>query len=167
MGKWRNKPWYIHTTEYTSAIKGINYWSTVCQIDPKCITLIKISEVQWSESHLVVSDSATPWTIHSSWNSPGQNTGVGSLSLLQGIFPTQGSNPSLPILQVDSLPTEWSGKSLSKRNQYQKVTYYSMIPFIRHSGKDKLWSQGIGQLWLETAGKNEAGLLRRSKSAVF
>lgn len=43
-------------------------------------------------------------------------------------------------------------------------------PFLkksRHSGKDKLWSQGIGQLWLETAGKNEAGLLRRSKSAVF
>ena len=30
------------------------------------------------------------------WNSPGQNTGVGSLSLLQGIFRTQGSNPGLP-----------------------------------------------------------------------
>ena len=29
----------------------------------------------------------------SPWNSPGQNTGVGSLSLLQGIFPTQGWNP--------------------------------------------------------------------------
>ena len=29
-------------------------------------------------------------------NSPGQNTGVGSLSLLHGIFPTQGSNPGLP-----------------------------------------------------------------------
>ena len=28
----------------------------------------------------------------SPWNSPGQNTGVGSLSLLQGIFPTQESN---------------------------------------------------------------------------
>ena len=28
-------------------------------------------------------------------NSPGQNTGVGSLSLLQGIFPIQGSNPGL------------------------------------------------------------------------
>ena len=38
---------------------------------------------------------ATPWTIYSPWNSPGQNTGVGSLSLLQGIFPTQGSNPGL------------------------------------------------------------------------
>ena len=30
------------------------------------------------------------------WNSPGQNTGVGSLSLLQGILPTQGSNLGLP-----------------------------------------------------------------------
>ena len=34
--------------------------------------------------------------LHSPWNSPGQNTGVGSLSLLQEIFPTQGSNPGLP-----------------------------------------------------------------------
>ena len=32
----------------------------------------------------------------SSWNSPGHNTGVGSLFLLQGIFPTHGSNPGLP-----------------------------------------------------------------------
>ena len=32
----------------------------------------------------------------SPWNSLGQNTGVGSLSLLQGIFPTQGSDPGLP-----------------------------------------------------------------------
>ena len=30
------------------------------------------------------------------WHSPGQNIEVGSLSLLQGIFPTQGSNPGLP-----------------------------------------------------------------------
>ena len=31
------------------------------------------------------------------WNSPGQNTGGGSLYLLQGIFPIQGSNPGLLI----------------------------------------------------------------------
>ena len=37
-----------------------------------------------------------PHGLCSSWNSPDQNTGVGSLSLLQGIFPTQGSNPGLP-----------------------------------------------------------------------
>ena len=33
---------------------------------------------------------------YSPWNSPGQNTGVSSLSLLRGIFPTQGSNTGLP-----------------------------------------------------------------------
>ena len=35
-------------------------------------------------------------TPYSPWNTPGKNTGVGSLSNLQGIFPTQGSNPGLP-----------------------------------------------------------------------
>ena len=35
------------------------------------------------------------WLLYSPWNSPGQNTGVGSLFLLQGIFPTQGSNSGL------------------------------------------------------------------------
>ena len=34
--------------------------------------------------------------LYSPWNSPGQNTRVRSLSLLQGIFPTQGLNPGLP-----------------------------------------------------------------------
>ena len=38
---------------------------------------------------------ATPRTIQP-WNSPGQDTGVDNLSLLQGILPTQGSNPGLP-----------------------------------------------------------------------
>ena len=35
------------------------------------------------------------YLLYSPWNSPGQNIGVGSLFLLQGIFPTQGSNPGL------------------------------------------------------------------------
>ena len=48
-----------------------------------------------SESRSVVSDSLQSHGLHSPWNSPGQNTGLGSLSLLQGIFPTQGSNPGL------------------------------------------------------------------------
>ena len=43
-----------------------------------------------------MSNSLQPHGLYSSWNSPGKNTGVGSLSLLQGIFPTQGSNPGLP-----------------------------------------------------------------------
>ena len=43
----------------------------------------------------VVSDSLWPHGLYSPWNSPAQSTGVGSLSLLQGIFPTSGSNPGL------------------------------------------------------------------------
>ena len=45
-----------------------------------------------SESHSVVSNCLRPHGLYNPWNSPGQNTGVGSLSLLQGIFLSQGSN---------------------------------------------------------------------------
>ena len=45
----------------------------------------------------VAQSCLTLWShgLYSPWNSPGQNTGVGSLSLLQGIFPTQGLNLGL------------------------------------------------------------------------
>ena len=49
-----------------------------------------------SESRSVVSNSLRPHGLYSPWNSPGQNTGVGSHFFLQGIFPTQGWNPGLP-----------------------------------------------------------------------
>ena len=49
-----------------------------------------------SESHSVVSESLQSHGLYSPWNSPDQNIGVGSLSLLQGIFPTQGLNSGLP-----------------------------------------------------------------------
>ena len=45
------------------------------------------------ESCSVVSDSLWAHELYSPWNSPGQNAGVSSCCLLQGIFPTQGSNP--------------------------------------------------------------------------
>ena len=48
-----------------------------------------------SESCSVVSNSLRPRGLYSPWNSPGQNTRVGCLSLLQGIFPTQESKRGL------------------------------------------------------------------------
>ena len=42
-----------------------------------------------------MNNSLWPHVLYRLWNSPGQNTGVGSLFLLQGIFPTQGSNSGL------------------------------------------------------------------------
>ena len=48
-----------------------------------------------SESRSVLPDSLRPQGLNSPWDSPGQNPGVGSLSLPQEI-PTQGWNPGLP-----------------------------------------------------------------------
>ena len=85
-------------------------WDSIMTIGPSWdlfLVIMKISQriymcfnlkcFQWSESecHLVVSDYLQCRGLYSPWNSPGQNTGVGSLSLLQGIFPAQGSNPGL------------------------------------------------------------------------
>ena len=49
-----------------------------------------------SESRSVMSSGLQPYGQYSPWDSPGQNTRVHSLSLLQGIFPFQGLNPGLP-----------------------------------------------------------------------
>ena len=51
--------------------------------------------MKWNESCSVVSNSLWPHGLYNSRNSPGQNTGVGSLSLLHKIFPTQESNRGL------------------------------------------------------------------------
>ena len=75
----------FHSLEYSSKFSNGN----------DLLVLLK-----WSESHSAGSDSSWPHGLYRTswtpWNSPGQNTGVGNLSLLQGIFPTQGSNPGLP-----------------------------------------------------------------------
>ena len=63
-----------------------------------------------SESCSAVTDCLWPHGLYSLWNSPGPNTGVGSLSLFQGIFPTQGSQCRSPALQVDCWPAESPGK---------------------------------------------------------
>ena len=78
-------------------------WDHMLQFILTCLSDITwhrklMPERLWSESESrsVVPDSLRPHGLYSLWNSPGQNTGVGSLSLLQGIFPAQGSNPCLP-----------------------------------------------------------------------
>ena len=68
-----------------------------------------------SESCSVVSNSLRPHGLYSPWNSAGQNTGVGSFSLLQGIFLIQeSSRVLLRCRQMDSLPTIREGYYISK-----------------------------------------------------
>ena len=56
--------------------------------------------------------------MYSPWNFPGQHTEMGSLSLLQGIFPTQGSNPGLPhcrqILYVSVFNLSWGDETYTQ-----------------------------------------------------
>ena len=89
--------WRIPGTEQPSGLPSMGLhrvghdWSDLAAAVP---FLRLYTEVKWSESRSVMSDSVRPHGLYPR-NSPGQNTGVGSLSLLQGIFPTQRSNPVL------------------------------------------------------------------------
>ena len=74
-----------------------------------------------------MSDSfASPWTVDRQapllMDSPGKNTGACCHFLLQGIFPTQGSNPHLLHWQVGSLPLSHLG-SPSKSIQFSSVQF--------------------------------------------
>ena len=90
-----------------------------------------VSEV--SESCSVVSDSLRPHGLYSPWNSPGQNTGVSSFSLLQGIFPAQGSHPGLSHCKWILYPLihNWSPRIL------ESVVY----PFSRGSSLPRNWTR--------------------------
>ena len=88
-----------------------------------------------SESHSAVSNSSRPHGLYSPWNSPCQNTGVGSLSLLHGIFPTQGSNLGLPhCRQILYQLNKGSPISLenSGKNSLGNIGQLSPIKLIHH-----------------------------------
>ena len=96
-------------------------WQTFVNETFRLIYIISLK----SESCIVVSTSLWPHGLYGPWNS-GQNTGVGSLSLLQGIFPTQGSNPVFPycrqilyLLSHNRIPyTSFSSVQFSSVIQY-------------------------------------------------
>jgi len=71
-----------------------NKWATEHHAGTHCMLIVSFL-LEVKESRWVMSDSLQPHELYSPWNSPDQNTGVGSLSPLQGIFPTQGLNPGL------------------------------------------------------------------------
>ena len=108
------KSWSFHISESTgkegSYCAGWGGWSWLssgnCGLlyhngNKEEYVLVLVSAVKWSESCSIMSDSLRPHRLEPArlfrpWNSSGKNTGVGSLSLLQGIFLTQGLNPGLP-----------------------------------------------------------------------
>ena len=97
--------------------------------------------------------------IYSWWNSPGQNPGVGSLSLLQGIFPTQGSNPGLLhwrqiLYQLSHKGSprilEWVAYSFSSRSSrprnWTSISFIAGGFFTNWAIRDMLCQMLTGQL---------------------
>ena len=76
------------------------------------------------------------------WNSPGRNTGVGSHSLLQGIFPTQGSNPGLLHCRqiVYSLSRQGSHATMVSRPK-------AVIKMLYPKRSDSTWQRRTKEYW--------------------
>ena len=81
----------------------------------------------------VVSDSLRPHGLYSPWNSPGQNSGVSSRSLLEGIFPTQGSNPGLLHCRQILYQLIYQGRP--------RVLEWVAYPFFSGSSRPRNWTR--------------------------
>ena len=81
-------------------------------------------KVKVSHSCLTLCD---PHGLYSPWNSPGQKTGVGSLFLLQRIFPIQGLNPGLPpCTQILYLLSHKGSAEMAKERYMYKDIFFSL-----------------------------------------
>ena len=91
----RQNPWPYQDNEKRRWFLGTMHKITfLCRL-PSSVAALMWLVFESSENCSVVSDSLRPHKLYSLWNSPGHNTGVGSHSFLQGIFPTQRLNPGL------------------------------------------------------------------------
>ena len=118
----------------------------------------------WSESRSVVFDFLQPHGLYNPWNSPGQKTGVGNCSLLQGIFPTLGLNPGLLrcrqiLYQLSHREAQeyWSGEPIPSSADLPN-------PGIKPGSPIELWEYPLGgqnsmtSTYLQTTGSTTSHL---------
>ena len=93
------------------------------------------SRKRWSEVKIAHScpTLCDPHGLYSPWNSPGQNTGMGSLSLLQWIFPIQGSNPGLPHCRLILYQLSHQGSP--------RTLEWAVYPFSSVSSRLRNWTR--------------------------
>ena len=98
-----------------------------------------------------------PHGLNSPWDSPGQNTRVGCLSLLQGIFPAQVSNPGLPHCRRILCPLSHQGSPREvKTNFIQEVPPLICVRTIT-MGERSTWNiHGLVGIYIQAA---ESGLV--------
>ena len=97
------------------------------------LEFITWQQMKWSESRSVVSSSLWHHRLYSPWNSLGQNTGVGSCSLLQELFPTQGLNPGLLHCRQILSQLSYQGSPMSGKvwqTDVAKRVFFSFSPSV-------------------------------------
>ena len=94
-------------------------------------TFLLLTTLHPTTKHIMSEPPGKP--IHIPWNSQGQNTGVGSCSLLQGIFPTLASNPGLPHCRWILYQLSWQGSP--------RILEWVAYPFSRGSSWPRNWNR--------------------------
>ena len=117
---------------YTSILKKTK---TKTKTDP-CLYLRYCAVLCWViQSRLTLCDpmncSPPDSSVHG--DSPGKNTGVGCHALLQGIFPTQGSNPGLPHYRQILYHLSHQGSS--------EILEWVAYPFSRGTSRPRNWTR--------------------------
>ena len=95
---------------------------------------------QWKRKLLVVSDSLQPHRINNPGDSPGQNPGVGSPSLLQGITPTQESNRGLLHCRGILYQLSHKGSPLALSLFIYILAALCNLQDLRSPTRDQTWS---------------------------
>ena len=114
-----------------------------------------------------MSGSLQPHGLSSPWSSPDQNTGVGSLSLFQGIFPTQGSSPGLLHCRQILYQLSYESKPLSGKEpacQCRRWKRFGLDPWVRKIPWRRAWQPTPvfwRILWTEEAGRLQSIGLHR------
>ena len=108
---------------YSLQIKSLKFFTM--SLEPTIVSILSVLQ-SGSESHSVVSYSLQPHGLYSPWNSPGQNTGVGSLSL------SRGSSQPRDWTQVSRIAGGFFTSWATREAQYYKQTFNVSFYFNRN-----------------------------------
>ena len=123
-------------------------------------------EVKWkvkvAESCLTLWD---PHGLYSSWNSPSQNNGVGSHSLLQGIFPMEGSKPGL--LHCRQILYQLSHQGSSRILEWVAYPFSNSYSWPRNQTRVSFIAGGFFTSWATREGPKELYLNFEKRSLWY
>ena len=157
---------------------GLNSSEGTVNPERKPSGLSKVCESKRVRCSVVSNLDCSPYRLLCPWDSPGKNTGVGCHSLLQGIFPTQGSNQGLLHLYADSLPLSyqrrhpgndvWLADKMWVTGLQGQEEEVSSSPCLCPVCVSTMWKGGRDQVLLHslrTAGKEEVlpGFIARGR----